>query len=125
MNSATFLGLPRVPFDELAPGSADVAILGIPHGVPYAAPGWTAGCAAAPAAVRARSERLARFVDHHDFDLDGPMLVGSPPLRVIDAGDVQGDPADGDPLGPSRGLDEFAVRPERTESLGEVLGLDR
>lgn len=96
MNPATFLGLPRVPFDELAPGSADVAILGIPHGVPYAAPGWTAGCAAAPAAVRARSEQLARFAGHHDFDLDGPMLVGSPPLRVVDAGDVPGDPADGE-----------------------------
>ncbi len=91
----TFLGLPRVAFTELAPGSADVAILGIPYGVPYAAPGWTAGCAAAPAAVRARSERLARFVEHHDFDLDGPMLVGAPLLRVIDAGDVPGDPADG------------------------------
>jgi agmatinase len=91
----TFLGLPRVPFDELPAGSADVAILGIPHGVPYAAPGWTAGCADAPAAVRARSERLAQYVDHHDFDLDGPMLAGSPRLRVVDAGDVPGDPADG------------------------------
>jgi len=95
VSESTFLGIPAVPFHAVAPGSVDVAILGIPHGVPYAAPGWTAGCAAAPAAVRASSERLARFVDHHDFDLDGPMLVGSPRLRVIDAGDVPGDPADG------------------------------
>jgi agmatinase len=46
-------------------------------------------------ALRARSRRLAHFADHHDFDLDGPMLVGSPPLRVVDAGDVDGTAADG------------------------------
>jgi len=95
VTGSTFLGFPGVPFGALTRGSADIAILGIPHGVPYAAPGWTAGCAAAPAAVRARSERLARFIDHHDFDLDGPMLARSPRLRVIDGGDVPGDPADG------------------------------
>jgi len=90
MSDQTFLGVPSVTPDGLAAGSADVAILGIPFGVPYPTPGLTAGCADAPAAVRARSQRLARFADHHDFDLDGPMLVGSPPLRIVDAGDVAG-----------------------------------
>jgi agmatinase len=92
---STFLGLPRVEHDALAPGAANVAILGIPYGVPYPAPGLTAGCAEAPAAIRARSKRLARFVGHHDFDLDGPMLPGERTLRVIDAGDVRGTPGDG------------------------------
>ncbi|HTI30396.1 MAG TPA: arginase family protein, partial [Methylomirabilota bacterium] len=86
----TFLGLPSAG-DE----PADVAILGIPFGVSYPSPGSTAGCADAPAAIRARSRRLANFADHHDFDLEAPMLIGSPPLRVVDAGDVDGTTEDG------------------------------
>jgi len=74
---------------------ADVAILGVPHGTPYPRPGTTAGCAEAPAAVRARAHRLARFRGHHDFDLDGPMLPLDSVPRLVDAGDVPGDPADG------------------------------
>jgi agmatinase len=98
----TFLGLPSAG-DE----PADVAILGIPFGVPYPSPGSTAGCADAPAAIRARSRRLANFADHHDFDLDAPMLVGSPPLRVVDAGDVDGTAEDG---GGNSASAESAVR---------------
>lgn len=79
----TFLGFPSAQ-----PGSveADVAILGIPLGVAYPTSPTTEGCADAPAAIRARSQRLARFVDHYDFDLDGPMLPT--PLRIADCGDV-------------------------------------
>lgn len=100
--AVTFLG---VPSDDGSP--ADATILGIPHGVPYPSPGLTAGCAAAPAAVRARSQRLARFVGHHDFDLDGPMLPPDSTFRVVDAGDVPGDPATG-PINAARA--EAAVR---------------
>lgn len=89
--TGTFLGLPSGDAGE----AADATILGIPHGVPYPAPGLTAGCAEAPAAVRARSARLGRFVQHHDFDLDGPMLPPGSSFRIIDAGDVAGDPDDG------------------------------
>jgi agmatinase len=96
MAEPTFLGLPHVPPERLTPGAATVAILGIPHGVPYPTPGLTAGCAEAPAAIRARSQRLAPFLDHHDFDLDGPMLPGPDPIRVVDAGDVAGSPTDGE-----------------------------
>jgi agmatinase len=79
----TFLGFPSAQ-----PGSveADVAILGILAGIAYPNAPTTAGCAEAPAAIRARSQRLARFVDHYDFDLDGPMLPT--PLRIADCGDV-------------------------------------
>lgn len=76
---------------DLADLDAEVAILGIPHGWPYPRPGATAGCALAPGAIRRRSARLARFREHWDFDLDGPMRL--PPC--VDAGDVAVDPGDG------------------------------
>jgi agmatinase len=95
MSGSTFLGLPAMDSAGLAEQRPDVAILGIPFGVPYPSPGPTAGCADAPTAIRARSRRLANFADHHDFDLDAPMLIGSPPLRAVDAGDVDGAPEDG------------------------------
>lgn len=88
-----FLGAPtETDLDAL---SADVAILGVPHGWPYPRPGATAGCAQAPPAVRARSQRMARFRGHWDFDLDAPLLPLDGPPRLVDAGDVPGDPADG------------------------------
>ena len=74
---------------------ADVAILGVPYGWPYPKPGNGAGCADAPAAVRRRSHRLARFRGHWDFDLDAPMLPIDGRPRIVDAGDVPGEPADG------------------------------
>jgi agmatinase len=95
VSGPTFLGLPAVAPAEVGEAHADVAILGIPFGVPYPTPGLTAGCADAPEAIRTRSRRLAHFADHHDFDLDAPMLVGSPPLIIVDAGDVEGSAADG------------------------------
>ncbi|MDP9251235.1 MAG: arginase family protein [Chloroflexota bacterium] len=95
MSDLTFLGLPVRKPEDLAAGDASIAILGIPHGVPYPTPGLTAGCADAPAAIRARSQRLSRFVGHHDFDLDGPMLAPGSGLRIVDVGDVPGSPEDG------------------------------
>lgn len=95
MSGATFLDLPSENGAGAGDEPAGVAILGIPFGVAYPSPGNTAGCADAPAAIRARSRRLANFADHHDFDLDAPMLVGQPPLRVVDAGDVDGNADDG------------------------------
>jgi agmatinase len=81
--AVTFLGFPSAELESL---QADVAILGAPAGVAYPTSSTTAGCAEAPSAIRARSQRLARFVDHHDFDLDGPMLPT--PMRIVDCGDV-------------------------------------
>ena len=74
---------------------ADVAIVGVPYGWPYPHPGPTAGCALAPTAVRRRSMRLARFRDHWDFDLDGPMLPLEGGPRIVDVGDIPGDATDG------------------------------
>ncbi len=95
VSDTTFLGLPAMGAEQVGGEQPQVAILGIPFGVPYPSPGHTAGCADAPDAIRARSRRLANFADHHDFDLDAPMLVGSPPLRIVDAGDVDGTADDG------------------------------
>jgi agmatinase len=103
---AGFLGVPVET--DLTQLDADVAILGVPHGWPYPRPGATAGCADAPAAVRRRSQRLARFVDHWDFDLDGPMRVP----RMVDVGDVPGDPTDG-PGNSRRTTDAVAAILER------------
>jgi agmatinase len=77
----TFLGLPT-----WAGEAPDVVILGAPRSVDY--PNVAAACADGPAAIRRRSQRLAGFVDHWDFDLGGPMLPGE--LRVVDGGDVAG-----------------------------------
>ncbi|HKO32550.1 MAG TPA: arginase family protein [Candidatus Limnocylindria bacterium] len=93
--SHTLLGLPSVDPAALAAGDADAVVLGVPFGVPYPTPGPAAGCAEAPTAIRARSQHLARFAAHHDFDLDGPMLPPGSSYRVADAGDVPGSAEDG------------------------------
>ena len=88
-----FLGV-RVETD---PGrlDADVAIVGVPHGWPYPRAGITAGCSEGPNAVRRRAARLAGFRGNWDFDVDGPMLPLDTRPRIVDAGDVPGDPGDG------------------------------
>jgi agmatinase len=95
VTATTFLGLPSVDIQALAGVAVDAVILGVPYGVPYPTPALAAACADAPEAVRARSARLARFVTHYDFDLDGPMIPPGSPFRVVDAGDVPGTPDDG------------------------------
>ena len=80
MSGETFLGLPAADLDRLP--AVEAVILGAPEGVTYPRPGSTAGCVEAPAAIRRRSQRMARFRDHHDFDLDGPMLPADGP-RVV------------------------------------------
>jgi agmatinase len=86
----TFLGLPAADAGAVSGG---IAILGVPYGVPYPGRDGGPGSSDAPAAIRRRSGRLAPFIGHHDFDTDGPMLPNA--RRIVDAGDVPGDPADG------------------------------
>ena len=86
---AGFLGAPVET--DLRRIDGGVVVLGVPHGWLYPDPGTTVGCAEAPAVVRRRSQRLARFRGHWDFDLDGPMDVAA----LVDAGDVPGTPSDG------------------------------
>ncbi len=100
-----FLGAPVETDLEKVDGGH--VILGTPFGWPYPRPGTTAGCAAAPAAIRERSARLAGFAGHWDFDADAPMRL--PPL--VDAGDVPGTAHDGP--GNSGRI---------TEAVGAILG---
>jgi agmatinase len=83
----------RLPVADPASVAAEIAILGIPFGVPYPNPGTAAGCAAAPAAIRRASMRFARAMSHHDFDTGQSMLPR--PERIVDCGDVTGEPSDG------------------------------
>jgi len=87
----TFLGLPAA--DLAGSLEADIAILGAPHGTPYQ-PGAENDCAGSPAAIRQASARPAKFLDHYDFDLGGPLLAERD-LRIVDCGDIPGDPGDG------------------------------
>ena len=87
----TFLGFPLCT--ELDNLKADVAILGIPYGDPYSMDEVTNDQTNAPSAVRSESVRLSNGLAHWDFDLGGPLSSGRD-IRVVDCGDVPGDPAD-------------------------------
>jgi agmatinase len=91
VTGATFLGLPAA--DDLSSLDADAAVLGVTHGTPYDPDRPVSHATGAPAAVRARSARYGTFLAHHDFDFDGPLL-GDPPLRAVDCGDVAVDAGD-------------------------------
>jgi agmatinase len=87
---ATFAGLPGC--SNLSDLAAHLAILGIPHGTPYH-PNRTGHSVTAPAAIRAASAKFAPFLEHYDFDLDGPLIPPDRAMRVVDCGDLPGDPA--------------------------------
>lgn len=87
----SFLGAPVCL--ELGKVTADFAVLGIPYGVPYHMRGVHSDAANAPGAFRARTQRFARLVEHHDFDLGGT-LFGDTGATLVDCGDLPGDPRD-------------------------------
>lgn len=66
---------------------ADVAIIGVPYGVPYDLAGMRSPSAPAPAAIRAASRRFVKYLSHYDFDLGGPVFAGRD-VRIVDCGDV-------------------------------------
>ncbi len=81
---ATFLGAPLV--SDLATLTADFAVIGVPFGVPYSMRQVHYSPADAPRAIRERSFRFGRMLDHYDFDYGGTFAdLG---LRVVDCGDV-------------------------------------
>jgi agmatinase len=89
--SPPFLGLQQC--DLSAGCSAEIAVLGVPYGVPYGMAGVDNNTSGAPAAIRTQSQRFGRFIDHYDYDLGGPLLDGRA-VRIVDYGDVPGDPLD-------------------------------
>jgi agmatinase len=87
----TFLDVPL--HTDLETLDAHVAILGVPHGMPYGTAGEGNDQGNAPTAVRAASDLISEPLDHWDFDLGGPLLDGRD-VRIADCGDVAGGPGD-------------------------------
>lgn len=85
----TFMNFPLCrDLDSLA---ADVAIIGIPHGLPYRMEEITNDQCNAPTAVRRASQAISDGLDRWDFDIGGT-LFDNKPIRVVDVGDVLADP---------------------------------
>lgn len=88
----TFAGRDRC--EDLDALDADIAIIGVPWGVIYPSyterPRYSDGAES----IRQHSQKFGKFMDHYDFDLGGPML-NNRPIRIVDCGDVVGDPEGG------------------------------
>ncbi len=69
---------------------ADIAILGIPFGMPYSPEEWANDQSLAPDAIRRAGEQTDYTRDHYDWDLGGPLL-DERPVRVVDCGNVTAD----------------------------------
>lgn len=115
---STFAGLPACA--NSADASANIAIIGIPHGVTYH-PGKPSHSADAPAAIRRAADRYASMLDNYDFDLGGPLL-NNRNVRVRDCGDVPGDPRDS--IGNQRRAMETIRAVINTKAIPIVLGGD-
>ena len=87
----TFLEFPFA--DDLDNLDADIAILGIPFGMPYHAAAMANDQSRAPDAIRRASLDIDYTRNHYDWDLGGPLLDGRH-IRVVDCGNVTAEPAD-------------------------------
>jgi agmatinase len=89
----TFLDFPFQPdLDDL---NADIAVLGIPFGVPYESTSFPNDQSNAPDAIRQASSKfdIAYTRNHFDWDLGGQLLDGRD-IKVVDCGNVTSDKAD-------------------------------
>jgi agmatinase len=81
----SFVDAPRCA--DLSELDADIAIIGVPYGVPYDMAGSRSPSSTAPAAIRAESQRYGRYLAHYDIDFGGE-LFGERAVRIVDCGDV-------------------------------------
>ncbi len=82
---ATFLNYPlELDLDNL---QADIAILGIPYGLPYRPDEMANDQSRAPDAIRQLSHHPAYTRNHYDWDLGGPLLDDRD-IKVVDCGNV-------------------------------------
>jgi len=89
----TFLDFPFAgSLDDL---DADIAILGIPYGMPYEATTFPNNQSRAPDAIRnaPTKEDIEYTKNHFDFDLDGYLLAGKN-IKAVDCGNVTAESAD-------------------------------
>ncbi|MCH9694538.1 MAG: agmatinase [Gammaproteobacteria bacterium] len=88
----TFLDLPYAEnLDDL---DADIAVLGIPFGMPYHSAAMANDQSRAPDAIRSAPsmEDIEYTKNHFDFDLDGYLFAGKN-IKAVDCGNVTADPA--------------------------------
>ena len=85
----SFVGAPRC--DDLTALKADVAVIGVPNGVPYGMEAVTSPSSTAPATIREQSMRFIPFWGHYDFDFGGDLFAGRD-VRIVDCGDVAMEP---------------------------------
>ncbi len=114
----TFAGLPACR--DITGLKADIAIIGIPHGISYRL-GEASPAANGPIAIRNAAKKYAPMIDHYDFDLGGPLLDNTG-IRVVDCGDVPGHPAD--PVGNQKRATEKVQNIIDTGAIPIVLGGD-
>lgn len=93
--SNSFLGFPlELDLDAL---DADIAILGVPYGLPYEVSELANDQSTAPTALRHNAQDGAweepRTRSHFDWDLGGPLLDNRP-VKVVDCGNVTADISD-------------------------------
>ena len=89
----TFLGFPFVAdLDNL---DADIAILGIPYGMPYEASAEANDQSKAPNAIRQSPDEsfIAYTRNHFDWNLGGYLLDGRD-VKIVDCGNVTADQTD-------------------------------
>ena len=89
-----YLSFPDLPIvNDLDNIEADVAILGIPFGDPYSMEEVTNDQSNAPTSIRRFCQRALTSIERWDFDVGGEIFDGKD-IRVVDVGDVTGDPRD-------------------------------
>lgn len=87
----TFLEFPYAhDLDDL---NADIALLGIPFGMPYQAATMANDQSRAPDAIRRASSHVEYTRTHYAWDLGGSLLDGRD-IRVVDCGNVTADKSD-------------------------------
>ncbi|MEM9242298.1 MAG: agmatinase [Pseudomonadota bacterium] len=92
-HTGTFLQFPFA--EDLDALEADIAILGIPYGMPYTPLEMANDQSRAPDCLRMASDphMISYTLNHYDFDLGGPLFDGRD-IRVVDCGNAVTDMGD-------------------------------
>ena len=114
----TFAGFPSCV--NPAQLQADIAVIGIPYGTPYA-PEKTPHCLHAPEAIRRESNRYKDDPLAWDFDLNGTLL-GDSSIQVVDCGNLPG--SQNDPEGNRDRAQEAVASILAKNAIPLVLGGD-
>ncbi len=79
----TFIDAPTCA--DLDTLDADIAVIGVPYGVPYGMDGSPSS--PSPRTIREQSFGFSRYLTHHDYDFDGDLFAGRT-VKIVDCGDV-------------------------------------